>query len=842
MDFNKIDVESLKETIIEPPSNLIATFNEVRSTESTSTAWTIDNFNDIGQHIDRDTSCKVQDNEDLIEKVNKYDYNDPAWIAIAGGVECCVGWPIFAWFNRYHHVTPPAYFGHYECNGKHYLIEPGRHVYYKYAEHWIEDVEIDDETKLVRSFGSKTIVNITQGYLGGAYRLYKSRRSIISNENGLDVPNQRTTETGEYVIFGVGRHVIPQEQYRNIEVVKLESKPGQVGNGDIIKLGPLTILYIKEGYLGGAFVKNEGVYKIFPPGPPYILHEQNYENITCVKRTLDIFKVGPFTFVNVKDGEIGGAFNKNNATYQIFTPGNTYKLHEKDYADSTVIKRSGCFDLGPYHYITAVVGNVTGSQNRTTGDFVVFPPGATYKLNSKDYDPPITVPKDKNLVKIGPLVFLTVQKGRLAGAFKVDTGVFEEFEEGKEYILHNKTYRNIVEIQKYTYDVQQFGPNIVVTIADGFDGVFEKEGKLEVCGPGFYKMSAEYKQRDKVPHQPITSLLKNLTFKTKDGIEMSTNITLVWKVVDPIMVVKYTNCFKGVQEDLLDRTSTNLERMCSLHNRAELLPTQQDIVVQHEGESLNQQEIEIYLQKSKDKMLTLYEKTQRDCFELIQASCKTSNWGIELISLQIDNMILHDKEIIDNLSKMTQAILATKVQDASRKAEVNKAEADKLVAITRASAESEVAKQKAQNAADIELMKAQTEAKSKAEQYRIQKEMEKQMAETDAEIRKINAETAFMEQKRKAEAEIVSAEASARAIELKNQAESKMPEQQYNLELAKIHSEALKGIGNAAWRYPDAMTAFMNQVMPNMNLSMKPLPASEALQMMQNDHRETHNN
>ena len=39
---------------------------------------------------------------------------------------------------------------------------------------------------------------------------------------------------------------------------------------------------------------------------------------------------------------------------------------------------------------------------------------------------------------------------------------------------------------------QRFGPNLVVTIPDGHSGVFQKEGKVEIVGPGFYKMTNEY--------------------------------------------------------------------------------------------------------------------------------------------------------------------------------------------------------------------------------------------------------------------------------------------------------------------------------------------------------------
>ena len=60
----------------------------------------------------------------------------------------------------------------------------------------------------------------------------------------------------------------------DVTVVKLGSKP-------ILKFGPLTILYVKEGQLGGAYSKNEGAYRLFAPGPPHILHEQVKTSLSC---------------------------------------------------------------------------------------------------------------------------------------------------------------------------------------------------------------------------------------------------------------------------------------------------------------------------------------------------------------------------------------------------------------------------------------------------------------------------------------------------------------------------------------------------------------------------------
>merc|ERR1719335_2148197 len=97
---------------------------------------------------------------------------------------------------------------------------------------------------------------------------------------------------GEFVLFGQGRHVLESNSYRQVVVSKLDN--------DMVRLGPVTILYIKEGFIGGAFERNSGHFRILNPGPPYILHEKDYEGIELKKRTLAPFNVGPIHFMTVK--------------------------------------------------------------------------------------------------------------------------------------------------------------------------------------------------------------------------------------------------------------------------------------------------------------------------------------------------------------------------------------------------------------------------------------------------------------------------------------------------------------------------------------------------------------
>jgi hypothetical protein len=52
------------------------------------------------------------------------------------------------------------------------------------------------------------------------------------------------------------------------------------------------------------------------PGPPYLLHEADYENVELVERVSDVFRVGPYEFITVKDGQIAGAYGKMDGKFR----------------------------------------------------------------------------------------------------------------------------------------------------------------------------------------------------------------------------------------------------------------------------------------------------------------------------------------------------------------------------------------------------------------------------------------------------------------------------------------------------------------------------------------------
>merc|ERR1719313_326669 len=104
------------------------------------------------------------------------------------------------------------------------------------------------------------------------------------------------------------------------------------------------------------------------------------------------------------------------------------------------------------------------------------------------------------------------------GAYRTRDGRFEEFnamESASEFVLHERDFHGLTVCSKYSSDVQNFGPNKIVTIPDGTCGVFEREGALEIKDPGFYQVSAEYRIRENVRLEINSERFDDLDFRTK---------------------------------------------------------------------------------------------------------------------------------------------------------------------------------------------------------------------------------------------------------------------------------------------------------------------------------------
>ena len=776
------------------PPDLIASFPTVdlerlqacRLKYSNNINANLDMYNDLDQNIVRDNDNIVHTIDEMIARVNDYDYEVIGPGESNGRCCCIISCGIYHWCHK-RKVIAPENLGHHINNGRDMLEKPGAHILYSMNDQWVGDGQVpkDDESQPVRRFGSKTIITVGENCLGGA-------RKIGAKDNIKD---------GDYVIIGQGRHVLNEENYAQIQIENLDQH-------DIIHLGPLTVLYVKEGKIGGAYHRHKGRYQLFLPGPPYILHKKNYENIECVDRTFGRFTIGPVTCITVKDGEIGGAFHKNTGLYQVLAPGNTYILHQKDYVNGTVQARTDNFKLGPYFFRTVRPGHVAGAYRVKGGRFIRFKTGFTYQCNEDDYREPICVKKDKHKIVCGPYTYLTVKRGTLNGAYKVKDGSFVEFtEEDKEYELHEKEYRDIVTIPKISNKEQEFGPNKTITIPDGFAGVIERAGKLEILDVKFHKLSNECQILTSVPLNTFTYSIKNLGFYSKDSTKMNMNANFVWNVVDPKKVTLFPGDFKLLCQRIQEQVNLSLTAKCSTYNRDEILPKKQDILTRQHGENMSEDQTNELLAKADKLKLEKHLAIRDYCLDSLIKTVNSSNWGIEIKDLTIKGFVLCDEAILKSFENITRAIIKTKAEKVEGALVIEKANTDKEIQSREAEIQAFVDKKKATSAAEVEIEKARAGVEVEKKRTQAAAEIKKQTALVEAEakkctaiaeaeakieIAKAQAQVKVQEARAETEADIVRAEADQKTREIKLNIETREKK-----EKALAEADAVKAIAEA---------------------------------------------
>eukprot|EP00056_Hartaetosiga_gracilis_P006444 m.96660 g.96660 ORF g.96660 m.96660 type:complete len:850 (+) comp12472_c0_seq1:59-2608(+) len=812
MEYDKLVPDVLPvEEHVEPPESLFADFDRIIVPKLIDTSsdgnpdtvqigptlisleeWNKGQFNTLGQRIQRDDSQQVESNEELISMFNIHSYGGSTLGSATGLLLSVVTFGAYRLGRR--KIVEPGYFGCYRSSGRYFLVAPGIHFLTSTSSSWRDDIAIDDENNRRRPIGDKTILQVPENHIAGGFRIGRQ---------------EDDSQDQEFVLFSQGRHVLPESKYYQIEVKPLSEQ--------LVRCGPITILYVKEGSLGGAFLKKQGVYQIFYPGPPYLLHDQNYEDISLVSRDSDIFTLGPYQFVSVKDGFVGGCYRKSDGQYQILSSGHSYQLHSKDFQTVQVVERKTQFKLGPFFFITVRSNWVAGAYRKVDGKFVVLPPGHTYKLNEEYWREPVQVKRNTHCVSLGPLTFLTCQSGTLNGAYKVSDGSFVEFDsEEKEYILHEKEYHGLVTIPKYTANLQKFGVFNVITIRDGHLGLFEREGIIEIKDPGFYKVPASVTVLEPIPVKVFQEINEHLRFRSKDGIDMDMSFTLTWNVVDANLVARFSGTFQDLRKFIIRRAQDALLRLCKGFKRGDLLPTEQDILQANDDEIDISDKKEI-TKKANEATRALYASLEETAKSLLETISTTSKLGVEVKTVQIDGFLLRDQGILNDLNQITKSQLATRAEKIQGQLAVARAEVEKLTRAKQAEADAQVSIKEAEAQSNVRKLNNQADIDARIAAAKADTEIKLQLATSDArasaESQKIRLEmeTQKKVQDARAEAEAISliAEAEFNKRTKENEAASHIPEQELQIQLARLQVEMLEKIGNSAWQYPDIYTGFL---------------------------------
>lgn len=515
---------------------------------------------------------------------------------------------------------------------------------------------------------------------------------------------------------------------------------------------------------------------------------------------------------------------RRGGTYQIFPPGRSYRLHEKDFEKASLQRRTAEFQLGPYFYLTVLNSYEAGVFRKKDGIFTRLQAGSTYQLNEEDFQKPTQTKRDSHVTRVGPLTLLTVEEGTLNGATRAVDGQFEEFTDAsKTYELHEKKYHHVTKVLRNKNIKQDFGPFKVITIRQGDVGQFEVEGKIKIMDPGFYKVDSATEIRESIPMQVFQELLDQQDFRTKDGVSMSVKMTVTWQVNDPIQVATFNGTFQDLKKRVRTAASDSLIRLCKQYNRGDLLPTAQDVAL-FKKQDMTTAEASKMADESYHALLT---KITAACVADLTEIASSSKLGIIMNRIQVERFNLQNEDILRELERITMSEMQTKAVEADNKKQQAVQQADMDMREKRADADASVNMKVVKSAAlakDVEVQ-ADNAARIKQAEADNQIQLERNKTEVD-----IQANRIIMESESKAKAILAITDAEYERKVKEAEAASHMPPQEFELKKLQLQVDMLKEIGHAAWKYPDVYTGFLEQFGDKLRLG--PMSVSETLARM----------
>lgn len=318
---------------------------------------------------------------------------------------------------------------------------------------------------------------------------------------------------------------------------------------------------------------------------------------------------------------------------------------------------------------------------------------------------------------------------------------------------------------------------------------------------------------------------------------MSFNATLVWVIDDFIKAARFAPDHRHLNSTIADRTRLALIRLCKRFNRGDLLPTQQDILSSVSDE-LSEEDLQEHLKKAHQATKDLLHSLESDCSSALQQASAAGDWGARIESVSLDGFDLLDNQIAEDLAKITQSMLAMKAEQVQGRLAVAQAETERVTRIKHASANAEVLEAEAESAARIKLAEARAansvrllevteNAKADAEAHRIALELEREKTTAQAENKRTLLGLKLEEAQAEAQSITEIAQAHAKKQREENEAATLMPAQTLELRKMQLAVEGLRHFGAAAWKYPDEMSAFIEQLTPFLRVG--PSTASEIL-------------
>merc|ERR1719478_282738 len=204
------------------------------------------------------------------------------------------------------------------------------------------------------------------------------------------------------------------------------------------------------------------------------------------------------------------------------------------------------------------------------------------------------------------------------------------------------------------------------------------------------------------------------------------------------------------------------------------------------------------MQRAAETSRQLQHSTEKCCLELLNSASVDGGWGVLVVSIKIDCLQLADEKIIADMQLIAQSQLAAK-----------RKQMEGRLAVVAANVEREAAIHKAQATAEVQQTTAESDARVQLANAKAENEIALMQA-TSAAQAQAEAEAAAV---------LAMADANYERGCKEQEVASRMPPQELELKRLELVVQGLMHYGQAAWRYPDEMQAFMEQLKPYLRLA-----------------------
>lgn len=526
-----------------------------------------------------------------------------------------------------------------------------------------------------------------------------------------------------------------------------------------LKIGPVTFVLIKEGELG--FATDNGAPVVLLPGR-HVYNSVQFKFNTREPVDKALIKFETITVVTIPDGQIGFAVDNNKP--QLLMPGRHVRNDKVWRFQKAVSLNEKVIAFKTISIITVETDEYGFALDN--GYPQVLLPGRHVR-NSPVWKFHKFCAQTDAVIEFNSISIITIASATYGFAF--DNGMPQVLLPGRH--VRNSPGFKFSRWNRLSDKIIEFGPITIIIVETGEVGIGNNKGDLVKLDQGqrYEINSTTFKFEKHLPVKQSIRQFEKILIATQDGVQMEASGLLTFQLIE------VEKLLTQVEIRELDPHIERITRgaLVNLFTKYPLKEIMQAIDITRENEKKSNADPML-------KELADHDGEEAGNFRshicdgvAMEVQKLTSSWGVQILSFQLQSLLFFDAEFARNYENATLSLATTEVEarsaDITNRIKVKNAKADAQAVEIEADGRRAAAERDAE-AHKISLIKT-------AEGMAQSKKIEAEALETEAEGRK---RAAIKEAEGKKITLIKEAEGKAEAIEIEAAARNKAAEMMDN--------------------------------------------------------------